>query len=408
MTKQKILVLRAGNKNDFRSDSLAADDNYYNMIAKTHTGLEELLAGEIKAIGGDNIRVLNRAVAFSGSIKTMYRANYLCRTALRVLKVIAVRNAADGEELYQQIRKTDWSNYLSPEQTLAIDAFVSNSSINNSQYAAQKAKDAIADQFREKSGVRPSVDLINPDLRINLHLAGNECTLSLDSSGESLHKRGYRQWQGEAPVNEALAAGMILLTGWKGQCRFFDPMCGSGTLLIEAAMIARNIPAGYYRKTFGFMKWRDFDLQLWKQVKTEADKRITSSCPPIEGADINKRIISVAQHNITEAQLEKFISLRQEDLEMSNPAEPSDGIIVTNPPYGERLQKEDLPGFYRMIGDVLKKNFSGWDAWLITSDYAALKSVGLRTSRKIRLYNGPLECRFVKYEMYTGTRKSSK
>ncbi|NCC74050.1 MAG: hypothetical protein EOM06_11695, partial [Sphingobacteriia bacterium] len=215
MTKQKILVLRPGDKNDLRPASSAADDNYFNMVAKTHTGLEEMLAGEIKATGGDNIRVLNRAVAFSGSIKTMYRANYLCRTALRILKVIAVRNAADGEELYQQIRETDWSNYLSPEQTIAIDAFVSNSSINNSQYAAQKAKDAIADQFREKSGVRPSVDLINPDLRINLHLAGNECTISLDSSGESLHKRGYRQWQGEAPVNEALAAGMILLTGWK-------------------------------------------------------------------------------------------------------------------------------------------------------------------------------------------------
>lgn len=376
------------------------------MVAKTLAGLEDILKNEIVAAGGKKVEVLNRAVVFEGNLACMYRVNYTCRTALRVLKVIGNYQAGNEHELYQRILEVDWSDYISTNSTFAVDAFVSNSKITNSHYASLKVKDAIADQFRRKTGERPSVDLENPDLRINLHLTGDQATLSIDSSGESLHKRGYRRWQGEAPLNEVLASGMILLAGWHGQNPLYDPMCGSGTLLTEAAMIAGNVPCGYFRETFGFMSWRDFDPAVWKRVQEEADTRITAVDQVITGSDVNPKTLASMQQNMTKGGFEKVISLRQVAFEDSSPPENLTGTIITNPPYGERLQKQDLNAFYKMIGDVLKQKYAGWDVWLITSDYNALKSVGLRTSRKIKLYNGPLECRLVKYEMYQGTRKN--
>lgn len=407
MTTQKVVIIRKKNKTEEKITIENPEKSAFSLVAKTLVGLEELLAQEISSAGGTNIQILNRAVSFEGDLETIYRANYTCRTALRILKVIGAYRAGNEHELYQRILGIDWSGYITDEQTFAVDAFVSNSQMTNSHYVSLKVKDAVVDQFRRRSGIRPSIDLENPDLRINVHLAGDRCTISIDSSGESLHKRGYRQWQGEAPINEVLAAGMIMLTGWNGQTRFYDPMCGSGTLLIEAAMIARNIPAGYYRKTFSFMQWKDFDKNLWLKIKDEADRKILETLPLITGADSSQRTLSIAAHNIAEARLEQIITLKKTAFEESPKPEENEGIIVTNPPYGERLEKDDLNGFYKMIGDVLKKTYTGWDAWLITSDYNALKSVGLRTSKKIKLYNGPLECRFVKYEMYSGSKKKS-
>lgn len=404
MPQKKTTIILKKDSQQVSPEPTTNQSSAFQLVAKTLVGLEEILAGEIAQAGGFNIKVLNRAVSFEGDLGCIYRTNYSCRTALRVLKVIGLYRAGNEHELYQRILGIDWSQYITNEQTLAVDAYVSNSRITNSHYASLKVKDAIVDQFRRKSGNRPSIDLDNPDLRVNIHLTGDQCTISIDSSGESLHKRGYRQWQGEAPISEVLAAGMIMLSGWNGQTRLHDPMCGSGTLLIEAVMIARNIPSGFYRPTFGFMQWRDFDRQLWEKIKSEYNREIKTEAPPITGADANQRTLSIAVRNLTEARLENYVTLSKLAFEESIPEETG-GIIVTNPPYGERMEQDDLNGFYKMIGDTLKKNYTGWDAWLITSDYEALKSVGLRTSRKIKLYNGPLECRFVKYEMYTGSRK---
>ncbi len=381
-------------------------DPSIRMVAKTLAGLEEILRDEIREAGGKKTELLTRAVAFEGDLACMYKVNYTCRTALRVLKIIGIYQAGNEHELYQRILEVDWSDYISTTSTFAVDAFVSNSKITNSHYASQKVKDAIADQFRRKTGERPSVDIENPDLRINLHLNGDQATLSIDSSGESLHKRGYRRWQGEAPLNEVLAAGMIMLSGWRGQTPLYDPMCGSGTLLTEAAMIAGNVPCGYFREKFGFMNWRDFDSAFWKKVQEEADAKITAVDQVITGSDVNQKTLALMQQNMTKGGFEEVITLRQVAFEDGSPPDNLTGTIITNPPYGERLQKQDLNAFYKMIGDVLKQKYAGWDVWLITSDYNALKSVGLRTSRKIKLYNGPLECRFVKYEMYEGTRKN--
>jgi putative N6-adenine-specific DNA methylase len=403
LQKKPTIILKKESQQE-NPEPTPTNSSNFQLVAKTLVGLEDVLAGEIEKAGGANIKVLNRAVSFEGDLECIYRTNYTCRTALRVLKVIGLYRAGNEHELYQRILSVDWSQYINSEQTLAVDAYVSNSRITNSHYASLKVKDAIVDQFRRTSGSRPSIDLENPDLRVNIHLTGDQCTISIDSSGESLHKRGYRQWQGEAPISEVLAAGMIMLTGWTGETRFHDPMCGSGTLLIEAVMIARNIPPGFYRPSFGFMKWRDFDRQLWEKIKSEYNREIKTESPPITGADSNQRTLSIAERNLTEARLEKFVTLNKLALEDSIPEETG-GIVVTNPPYGERMEQDDLNGFYKMVGDMLKKNYTGWDAWLITSDYEALKSVGLRTSHKIKLYNGPLECRFVKYEMYTGSRK---
>jgi len=380
------------------------EKNKFNIVVKTVTGLEEVLANEISQTGAENIQVLKRAVTCIGSREVIYRINYFSRTALRALVVIKTCRVRNEEELYQQVHHINWQPFIAPGQTIAVDAVTGNAALSHSHYAALKTKDAIVDQFRGKFGKRPSVDVENPDIRINLHLVGDECTISLDSSNESLHKRGYRMAQGEAPLSEVLAAGMILLTGWNGETTFYDPMCGSGTLLCEATMIAKNIPAGFFRRNFGFEKWNDFDKNLFEKIKTEGQKNIRPMACKIFGSDLNLMALKSAKKNLASLGVEDEIIAWRKDFEESEPPDTS-GFIITNPPYGERLQKDDLNAFYKKIGDTLKKNFNGWEAWLITSDAPALKSVGLRTSKKIILNNGPLECRFVKYEMYEGSRK---
>ncbi|MCD4734516.1 MAG: RNA methyltransferase, partial [Bacteroidales bacterium] len=339
-----------------------------------------------------------------GDLELVYKANYLCRTALRILVPVAEFKVENETDLYREIYKMGWEDYLTEKKTFAIEAVTSYSPITHSKYAALKAKDAIADRFRDNSGRRPSVDKDTPDVRINIRIFRNECTVSLDSSGESLHKRGYRKKTGPAPISEVLAAGLIQLTGWNKKSLFIDPMCGSGTIPIEAALYAKNIPAGYFRERFGFETWLTFDKKVWKEIKSEANSRIKDTIPAILASDISGRILAIAKENISNAGLSSSIRSKAGCFSDLKPYE-NEGVVVANPPYGERMKKEDMIKFYKEIGDALKMNFTGFDAWIITSDLVSFKFLGLRPSRKIKVYNGKLECRFFKFEMYKGSKR---
>lgn len=373
-------------------------------IAKTFAGLEEILAQELRDLQIEEVEILNRAVSFKGNLKDLYTANYWCRTAIRILKPIAEFPAADEMALYKGIRSIDWSQYLGLEDTFAIDSTLSNSKMNHSQYAALKTKDAIADQFVYKFKERPNVETTRPTLRISIFIQNDICTVSLDSSNISLHKRGYRVSAGSAPLNEVLAAGMILLSGWDKNSNFVDPMCGSGTLLIEAALIAMNIPPASYRDFFGFLNWKDYDADLWKEIKIDGLAQLRDIDFKIVGTDLAAGMIAVAEKNIKSAHLQKDIQLEQLPMQEFTPPK-GPGIMVCNPPYGERIRTRDIIELYRDMGDTMKQKYGGYNAWIISSDIIALKQIGLYPSRKLELYNGPLECRFEKFEVYEGSKK---
>lgn len=375
----------------------------FPLIVKTIPGLEGVLASELESLGATDILHLNRAVSFTGSLELLYRVNYCCRTALRVLKPLFHFEINEQKDLYDRLHEHPWEDILDPMQTLSIDAVISYTVFTNSQFVAQKSKDAIVDRIREKCGTRPSVDLDHPDLRINVHLFKDLCTISLDSSGASLHRRGYRQSTGPAPINEVLAAGLLRLSGWDQTTPLFDPMCGSGTLLIEAGMLAKKIPAGYFRKDWGFMHWKDFDHGLWESVKAASDEKIVPLTVPLYGADRAHKAIVSARENIRFAGLQEGIQLKEVSFEESTPPAEK-GFIVCNPPYDERIRLDDAIAFYKMIGNTLKRNYSGYTAWFISSDLASLKFIGLRPSKKITVYNGPLECRFVQFALYPGKK----
>lgn len=379
----------------------------FNMIATTQFGLEEVLAEELNQLGAKDIKISTRAVAFSGDQALLYRANIWCRTAIRILVPFADFYARNEEDLYRKIGRIRWRRYLSLTQTFAINAVVSNSTFQHSLFLAQLTKDAIVDQFRRETGERPSVDVTRPDVRFNLHMYDNQVTLSLDSSGDSLHRRGYRLQTNVAPLNEVLAAGIILLTGWDRKSPFIDPMCGSGTLLIEAALLAYNIAPGLYRgNNFGFVAWSDFNQQLFDEVVGEARAaRLPAGEIDIIGTDIDPDYIEVARTNITEAGLEDEIRVRVRDIREAKGV-GEQGVVVLNPPYGERIGSPDLNALYKGIGDTLKTNFSGYDAFVFTGNLEAAKHIGLRTSRRIPLYNGPIECRLLKFELYRGSKRS--
>lgn len=374
----------------------------FKMVAKTFAGLEKVLAEELKQIGAEEIKEERRAVSFVGDKEMMYKANFCLRTALRILKPIAEFNVRKREELYDGAMSVDWTNHLALGKTIAVDSVVHSELFLNSMFVSLKVKDAIVDQFREKTRKRPSVNIEDPDMRINVHLSGEKCTVSLDSSGDSLHKRGYRIAQNEAPISEVLAAGMILLSGWDGKSNFIDPMCGSGTILIEAAMIAYGIPPGMYRKSFGFERWLDFDEELFDEVyNADYEKEFEGE---IFGSDISTPNIAIAKVNVKNAGLAKKINLEVKDFAQLNPPFDS-GLLMVNPPYGERMMPNAIRGIYSMIGDTLKHKFSGFNAWIISSSIDGFKSVGLKPSEKIALFNGALECSFRKYELFSGSRK---
>lgn len=374
-------------------------------VAKTFAGLEGVLAEELRGIGAQEVEEGHRAVMFTGDKEMMYKANYVVRSAIRILKTITDFPAANETDYYRAVSKINWSKYLTLEKTFAIDATVSNSKMNHSKYAALKAKDAIVDQFNRKFSKRPNIDTDFPDLRINIYILNDHCYLSFDSSAVSLHKRGYRKETGDAPLNEVLAAGMILLSGWDKKSNFVDPMCGSGTILMEAALMANNIPAGHFREYYGFKKWDDFDAELWEKVKKDAVDLADEFEFEIIGNEISKDVAEKATRNIRNAKLHYDIEIRQGDIaDFIPPKGP--GVVIVNPPYGERLQTRNIVGLYQKMGDSFKKHYSGYNAWVISSDLEALKRLGLHPSKKIDLHNGPLICKYEKFELYSGSKKA--
>jgi putative N6-adenine-specific DNA methylase len=380
----------------------------FRMIAKTLFGLEELLAKELVDLGAENVKSMNRSVEFYGDKQLLYKANLWCRTATRFLKLIISFEAVDDKELYHQVLKIEWDKYLGLDQTFAIDAVISNSKFDNSLYVAQRVKDAIADHFRKKTGKRPSVDLKKPDIRINVYINEIDCTLALDSSGEPLFKRGYRSRTGKAPLNEVLAAGIVLQSEWDRKSSFVDAMCGSGTIVIEAAMLARNIAPGLTRKTFGFMNWPDYDIDLFKSVCSEARKNIIPKLDfAIMGSDKNPVQVQEASDNANRAGIGQDVIFKTSEIIDLVPPPPP-GVLIINPPYGERIPVDEINNFYHSIGDAFKQNFTNYDAFVFTGNLAAAKHIGLRTSKRISMYNGPIECRLLKFEMYKGSRKSTK
>lgn len=372
------------------------------MVAKTSSGLEQVLADEVEKIGGQNITLGNRAVFYEGDLKMIYRSNYYLRTALRILKEIEFFRFKNVDQFYIKCKDIDWQKYFGVEQSFVIHSTVGKSKdFTNSMFASLKAKDAIADYFRDKAGKRPNVDTENPDIVIDLHINEDTCTISLDSSGESLHKRGYRINQGEAPLNEVLAAGMIKLSGWDENSDFMDPMCGSGTLPIEAAMIAYNIPAGKFRKNYAFENWIDFDQLLLDDIKKENIKKEFRN--QIYASDISVSSLLNAQTNARRALVFNKIKFQVSDLKDLK-IDLKNAMIIINPPYGERLKERDLNELYGMIGERLKHQFAGNTAWILSSSMESFKFVGLKPALKIDLYNGPLKCKFNHYKLFTGKR----
>ena len=349
----------------------------FEMIAKTFQGLEEILAEELTTLGANDIQIGRRMVSFTGDKRMMYKANFCLRTAIRILKPIKNFTAKDADEVYNQIQAIPWEEYLDVNKTFAIDAVVFSEEFRHSKFVSYKVKDAIVDYFREKTGKRPSVRINNPDVLLNIHIAHTTCTLSLDSSGESLHRRGYRQEQVEAPLNEVLAAGMVLMTGWRGECDLIDPMCGSGTIPIEAALIARNIAPGVFRKGFAFEKWVDFDSEMFDEIYND-DSQEREFTHKIYGYDNSPKANEIATHNIKAA------------------------------PYGERISTNDLLGLYQMIGERLKHAFVGNEAWVLSYREECFDQIGLKPSKKVPLFNGALECEFRKYEIFDGKYKEFK
>lgn len=378
------------------------EKNFY-MLAKTMYGLEEILANELKNLGAQNIKIQNRAVSFKGDTGFMYKANLNLRTCLRILKPIQTFQAHNEKELYKNILKIDWEKYLTTESTFATHATTNSEVFNHSKYASLLVKDGIADYFRNKYDKRPNVDPENPDLTINLHINKHTCTVSLDSSGESLHKRGYKLDTIIAPMNEVLASGLILLSGWNKQDNFHDPMCGSGTLLIEAAMIAYNIPANIFRNKFGFESWKDFDSELFEKIKDVSLNKEVDFKGTITGGDNFQKAIRISRKNIENALMFENIKVKNEDFFETSIKENS--FVIFNPPYGERIEL-GINEFYEKVGDSLKNNYKNCTVWIISSDLENMKMIGLKPTKKINLMNANLKCSFREFKIYVGSKKS--
>ena len=372
----------------------------YEMIAKTFMGLEPVLAKELVGLGASNVQIGRRMVSFTGDKEMMYRANFHLHTAIRILKPIKRFRASSADDVYEGVKSIDWSDYLDERQTFSVDSVVYSEDFRNSRFVTYRVKDAIVDQFIERGARRPNISVANPDLRLNIHISENSCTLSLDSSGESLHRRGYRQESVDAPLNEVLAAGMILMTGWKGDTDFIDPMCGSGTILIEAALIAQNMAPGVFRKEYAFERWHDFDRELLDEIYND-DSKEREFTHKIYGYDIDIKAVNTARINVRAAGLTKCIEVECADFkDFTQPSGPA--IMVCNPPYGERISTPNLLNTYRMIGDRLKHQFQGNEAWILSYRQECFEAIGLKPSLKVPLYNGSLECEFRKYAVFAG------
>ena len=375
-------------------------DNTFQMVAKTFGGLEEVLRDELIALGAQRVEIGLRMVEFYGDLEMLYKANFCCRTALRILKPIYSFEASDPDELYDAIREFAWEQYMTPDTTFAIDSTVNSNEFRHSKYVTYRVKDGIVDHFNDVMGRRPSIRVVGSDLLFNVHIAGTHVTVSLDSSGEPLSRRGYRTEHTLAPINEVLAAGLILKTGWRGDTPFVDPMCGSGTFLIEAALIAANINPGIYRQSFAFEKWPDFDADLFERIfnDDEGERRPPF---PILGGDIDAEAVNVTKRNIANARVGEMVTVKWQSIaDWKDNAE--EGVMVTNPPYGERLRPEKIEDLYKLIGDCLKKNFRGWHAWIIGPKNEYMNAIHLKPSVSYPVLNGSLECEFNEYVLFSG------
>jgi putative N6-adenine-specific DNA methylase len=372
----------------------------FKIIAKTFQGLEEILAKELINLGANNVEMGRRMVAFTGDKEMLYKANFCTRTAVKILKPIKEFKATDADEVYEVVKQIDWERYMDVKNTFLVDSVIFSENFRHSKFVAYRVKDAIADYWREKTGDRPNVGISNPDIRINVHIAENDVTISLDSSGESLHQRGYKTATVPAPLNEVLAAGLIMLTGWDGECDLIDPFCGSGTILIEAALIAQNVYPGVFRKEYAFEKWKDFDADLFDRIYND-DSQEREFDHKIYGYDINRQAVQIATDNVLNAGVKDIVSVEQRDFyEFEKPLDKA--IIITNPPYGDRITTDDIFDLYETIGKNLKRNFAGNDAWIISHHEELFDKIGFRPSTKYALFNGSLECEFRKYQIFDG------
>jgi len=376
------------------------------FVAKTFAGLEQVLFDELLLNNFKNIKVLRRAVSFTGNLTDLYKANYCLRTALRILMPISEFRAINETELYNNVYNIDWEKYFDYKKTIYVDVSAYSNNFRHTGFVAQKTKDAIVDYFRNKIKIRPSVNKVNPDIVINVHIAEDNVRVSLDSSGKTLNQRGYRKNTGDAPLNEVIAAGLILLSKWDKKSFFIDPMCGSGTIPIEAAYIATNTPAGYNRKNYSFMHWNSFNSNEWDFVKEKTNSDIVKSEDEIVCSDINSAIIDIAFNNAKNAGLADYINFKHEDFFETSPNKDF-GTLIFNPPYGERLKVDDISSFYQNIGSHLKHSYMGYKAGIILINNNAAKSIGLKYSKKVKIFNGPIECLYLEYELYQGSHKKN-
>ncbi|WP_423127035.1 THUMP domain-containing class I SAM-dependent RNA methyltransferase [Gaoshiqia sp. Z1-71] len=370
------------------------------LVATTYAGLEEVLAQELLSLNADEVQVARRAVYFSGELDLVYQANYSLRTALKILVPLRTFKIHKADDLYHQASKIRWEDYFSPDKTFAVQSNVFSELFRNSMFASLKLKDAVVDRFRRALSRRPSVDANSPQVLINLHIANNECTVSLDSSGESLHKRGYRTGNHEAPISEVLAAGMLKLSGWNGKEPLTDPMCGSGTIAIEAAMLAKNVLPGELGRKYTFENWKNFDPALFEKVESGILHEPVNF--KIYGFDLSRKYIDLASRNAEKARVQELVKLEIADFRSLEKKDDSN-FLLFNPPYGERIEAGD-ESFYAMIGERLKHHYPDTEAWIISTN-ECLKSIGLKPAKKIPLFNGALACSFRKYELYKGSRR---
>ena len=381
------------------------DQKNFKMLAKCFYGFEEILSEELLGLGAQKIQIGRRNVSFYGDKGFMYKANLSLRTALKILKPISEFHFSDINSFYDKIYKIRWESLLGVDSTFIINSSVFHSKIfNNSKFTSLKAKDAIVDRFRNKFSKRPNIDAKNPDLKIDIHVNKSTCTVSLDSSGESLHKRGYKKYNSFAPLNEVLAAGLILLSGWRGKIDFLDPMCGCGTILIEAAMIAGNIPPNLHRSSFAFEQWNDWDQELFDIIEESLTKKINKINCKIFGYDISNVMIRKCKKNIEESDIDFKINVETRDFFKSKKYNKERLLIIVNPPYDKRIPT-DFKSFYSEIGNTLKRNYDNTSSWIFTANMDAIKCIGLRTSKRIKLFNSSLESRFLNYQIYSGSKK---
>ncbi len=377
----------------------------YTIVIKTLFGMENILKEELEGLGIENITILNRAVEFEGDLSDVYRCNLELRTALSVLVKIKTGRVENQDQLYNLVSKINWDEYFENTNTIAVSSVTNSKQLSHTLFLGQKTKDAIVDYFREKTGDRPSVDVKNPDIKINVHLIDDICNIYLDSSGRPLYIRGFNKEIGEAPINEVLAAGIIIMSGWNKKDLFYDPMCGSGTFLSEAYMIATNTPATLYRDDFSFTNWKNYNIELWDNITATAKSKIVPTECQILGTDIDFKAVELCRKNLAKIDVNYTVKVKAADFFESEPPVVEGGLIVTNPPYGIRLKEDDLNDFYKQIGNKLKFGYPGYTAWVISSELAALKLIGMKPDKRVILFNGPLECRLNKFTIFKGSKK---